>query len=129
MGRGYFFLVLNDRRTFGYFECNSKCSDNLGYFECNSKCLDRIEQSLNLIAAEPAFPCGDDNSNSSTTLADLVWGFSGPAAVRPGRWIGGFPGRRRSGRVGVGLGVFRAGGGLAGSALVWGFSGISVGKQ
>ena len=62
---------------------------------------------------------------AATTLADLVWGFSGPAAVRPGRWIGGFPGRRRSGRVGVGLGVFPAGGGPAGTALDWGFSGIA----
>ena len=67
---------------------------------------------------------------TATTLADLVWGFSGPAAVRLGpRWFGGFPGRRRSGRVGVGLGVFPAGGGSAGSALDWGFSGISVGTQ
>ena len=45
---------------------------------------------------------------ATATLADLVWGFSGPAAVRLGpRWFGGFPGRRRFGRVGVGLGIFR----------------------
>ena len=69
-------------------------------------------------------------ATATTTLADLVWGFSRPAAVRPGRrWIGGFPGRRRFGRVGVGLGVFPAVGGSAGSALNWGFSGISVGTQ
>ena len=68
-------------------------------------------------------------ATATAALADLVWGFSGPAAVRPGRWIGGFPGRRRSGRVGVGLGVFPAGGGPAGTALDWGFSGISVGTQ
>ena len=47
-------------------------------------------------------------ATTATTLADLDWGFSRPAAVRPGRrWIGGFPGRRRSGRDGVGLGIFR----------------------
>ena len=47
---------------------------------------------------------------AATALADLVWGFSRPAAVRP---------------VGVGLGIFPAGGGPAGTALDWGFSGIS----
>ena len=63
---------------------------------------------------------------TAATLADLVWGFSGPAAVRPGRWIGGFPGRRRSGRDGVGLGVFPAGGGPAGSASGVGGFGLGV---
>ena len=47
------------------------------------------------------------------------------ATTRAVIWFGDFPGRRRSGRVGVGLGVFPAGGGPAGTALDWGFSGIS----
>ena len=66
----------------------------------------------NLLPAEPAFPCGDDNNSSSSNNSStsrfglgifpagggpagsaLDWGFSRPAAVRPGRrWIGDFPG-------------------------------------
>ena len=49
------------------------------------------------LPAEPAFPCGDDNSNSSSNSSN-------------------------SNTSRFGLGVFRAGGGPAGSALVWGFS-------
>ena len=64
------------------------------------------------LPAEPAFRVATTTTTATattaTTLADLDWGFSRPAAVRPGRrWIGGFPGRRRSGRDGVGLGIFR----------------------
>ena len=75
------------------------------------------------LPAEPAFPCGDDNnsnSKSNTTLADLDWGFSRPAAVRgPGSadlaWGFSRPAAVRPGR-------------RPGSAdLDWGFSGISVG--
>ena len=58
-----------------------------------------------MIAGRAGFPVWrrqqqqQTDNNRQTTLADLVWGFFRPAAVRP---------------VGVGLGIFPAGGGPAG---------------
>ena len=54
--------------------------------------------------------------SSQQSLADLVWGFFRPAAVRPvGVGLGIFPAGGAAVRpVGVGLGIFPAGGGPAG---------------
>ena len=58
--------------------------------DCRQSRLSRVATTTATAAATAA----------TATLADLVWGFSGPAAVRLGpRWFGGFPGRRRSGRA------------------------------
>ena len=63
---------------------------------------------------------------TATTLADLVWGFFRPAAVRPvGVGLGIFPAGGAAVRpVGVGLGIFPAGGGPAGRRWIGDFPDI-----
>ena len=63
------------------------------------------------------------DSRQQTALAALVWGFFRPAAVRPvGVGLGIFPAGGAAVRpVGVGLGIFPAGGGPAGRRWIGDF--------
>ena len=71
---------------------------------------------LSLLPAEPAFPCGDDNNSQSTTTGrDLDWWFFRAGGVAGGRiWICGFSGPAGVRGAGFGLEIFRASGGAMG---------------